>query len=261
MFLIKAVIVAGLGLIFGSFATALSYRLPRDISMVTRVHSQCPSCRHNLGLPDLIPLFSWLFLKGKCRHCGARIGVRYPLIELATLGLCMLFFSVYGLTPETVAVFALAPVLVSITDIDFGHQIIPDSLNMAIFLIGVAAFAVNALLAAHPASFFSAHIVPPLAGAALYGGFAWLLRWGAFAVLKREALGLGDVKFFAAAGFWLGLNVMAASLLMVISGGAGVVLAFLWKKRTGEAEVPFGPSLIVAFIVVLCLFPPHFISL
>ncbi len=261
MFYIKAVIAAGLGLIFGSFATALSHRLPREISMVTRVHSQCPSCHHNLGLPDLIPLFSWLFLKGKCRHCGARIGVRYPLIELATLGVCMLFFFVYGLTPQTIAVFALAPVLVSIIDIDFGHQIIPDSLNLAILLIGVAAFAVNAALAAHPVVFFSAHIVPPLAGALLYGGFAWLLRRGAFAVLKREALGLGDVKFFAAAGFWLGLNAMAASLLMVVSGGAGVVLALLWKKRTGEAEVPFGPSLIIAFIVVLCLFPPHFISL
>jgi leader peptidase (prepilin peptidase)/N-methyltransferase len=68
------------GLVLGSFATALAYRLPRELSMVTRVHSQCPSCAHNLGVPDLVPLFSWVFLRGRCRYCQAPIGLQYPLI-------------------------------------------------------------------------------------------------------------------------------------------------------------------------------------
>ena len=79
--------------------------------------------------------------------------------------------------------------------------------------------------------------------------------------MKREAMGLGDVKFFTVAGFWLGLNANAASTLMMVSGVSGIALALIWKKRTGEAEVPFGPSLIAAFIVVLCFFPAEFLGL
>ncbi len=247
-----------LGLVLGSFATALAYRLPRDLSMVTKVHSQCTSCGHNLGIPDLIPLFSWIFLKGKCRHCQAAIGTQYPLIELATLALCLLFYFVYGLKPQTAAIFILAPVLVSIIDIDLRYKIIPDSLNLAIFLTGVIALVINAAMAARPGSFLMEHGAPALGGTLCYGLGSLLLRQTAGAIMKREAMGLGDIKFFAAAGFWLGLNADAASVLMVVSGLSGIVLALSWKKRTGEAEVPFGPSLIIAFIAVLWFFPPEF---
>ncbi|MCB1538670.1 MAG: prepilin peptidase [Alphaproteobacteria bacterium] len=70
-----------LGLCLGSFATALVYRLPRGLNWTTE-RSRCPSCGHALGVPDLVPVFSWLFLRGRCRHCGTRIPARYPLIEL-----------------------------------------------------------------------------------------------------------------------------------------------------------------------------------
>lgn len=70
------------GLIIGSFATALVYRLPRGLDWVS-ARSRCPSCGHVLGVPDLVPVFSWLFLRGRCRHCGTKIPARYPLIELS----------------------------------------------------------------------------------------------------------------------------------------------------------------------------------
>ncbi len=254
MFFIEMAFVVFLGLALGSFATALSYRLPREISIVTRARSQCPSCGHVLESADLVPLFSWVFLRGKCRHCRAHIGMRYPLIELATLALCLLFFFVYGLSAQTIFVFALAPVLVAIIDIDLWHQIIPDSLNTAIAVIGIVVLAVNAGMAAHPVHFLMTRGIQACCGVLAYGGGAWLLRAAAGVILKREALGLGDVKFFAAAGFWLGLNAMEASFLMIVSGGAGVILALLWKKRGDAAEVPFGPSLVIAFIFVLCLY-------
>ena len=254
------IVVVFLGLMLGSFATALCYRLPRDLSMVTKTRSECPSCAHNLGISDLIPLFSWILLKGKCRYCRASIGMQYPLIELATLALCLLFYSVYGLKPETAAVFILAPVLVSIIDIDFRYKIIPDSLNLAIFLTGVAALGANAVVAAHPVDFIMGHGASALGGALLYGLGSWLLRQAGQIMLKREAMGLGDVKFFTAAGFWLGLNANAASTLMMVSGISGIALALIWKKRTGEAEVPFGPSLIIAFIGALWFFPPEFMG-
>jgi leader peptidase (prepilin peptidase)/N-methyltransferase len=256
----EIIVVVFLGLVLGSFATALCYRLPRDLSMVTKVHSQCPSCGHNLGVADLVPLFSWIFLKGKCRYCRAPIGVQYPLIELATLGLSLLFYSVYGLKPETATIFLLAPVLVSIIDIDLRYKIIPDSLNLAIFLIGVATLGINAVMAAQPVDFIMAQGAPALGGAVVYGLCSLLLRQTAQAILKREPMGLGDIKFFAAAGFWLGLNPNAAATLMFISGLTGIILALVWKKRTGEAEVPFGPSLIIAFIAALCFFSPPFMA-
>lgn len=241
------ILVALLGLVLGSFATALAHRLPLGISLSARARSQCPACGHRLGPLDLVPLFSWLFLRGKCRYCKTAIGARYPLIELATMGLCLLFYAVYGLSLATLPVYALAPVLVALTDIDFRHRILPDGLNLSILLIGLAALL---LTGASPAG--------PLAGAAAWGLGSLLLRQGAQALLKKEAMGLGDVKFFAAAGFWLGLNPEAAAVLMVVAGVSGTLMALGWKKATGEAESPFGPALIAAFIVVLCLFPPSF---
>jgi len=74
-------------------------------------------------------------------------------------------------------------------------------------------------------------------------------------------MGMGDVKFYAAAGFWLGLNIDAAILFMLVSGLSGVVFALAWKKRTGDAEAPFGPSLILAFIVALGFYAPGFVNL
>ncbi len=171
-----------LGLCLGSFATALSYRLPRGISMVSKAHSACPACRHDLGVRDLVPVFSWLFLKGRCRFCRAKIGPRYPLIEIATLILCLGFQAMYGFTPQAFALFALAPVLVSIIDIDLHHKIIPDSLNGAVLLLGMAALALGApdTAAAEKA----------LGGMAAYAAASWLLRFIFTKIKKREPMGL-----------------------------------------------------------------------
>lgn len=256
MDIFELVVAVFLGLVFGSFATALSYRLPRDISMITRGRSHCHACHHTLGVRDLVPLLSWMALRGRCRYCRAAIGWRYPLIELATLALCLVFYTVYGFQPETFLIFLLAPVLISIIDIDLHYKIIPDSLNLSILLTGVAAFGVNAFLDGDVLDTGA----EAAAGVMAYGLGSWALRNGMMWVMKREPMGLGDVKFFAAAGFWLGLDATMAAAFMMISGLSGIVLALLWKRRTGEAEFPFGPSLIVAFIVILCFYRPVFIG-
>ena len=249
-----------LGLTLGSFATALSYRLPRDLSIVTIKRSQCPFCHRNLGIVDLVPLFSWVFLRGKCRHCRTYIGWQYPLIELVTLGVCLLFYAIYGLRLETLLIFALAPVVVSIIDIDLRYKIIPDSLNLSILLTGVAVLCVNASLNGSFLTFFIEKGGEAFGGSLLYGLGAFLLRQVVMIAMKREPMGLGDVKFFAVAGFWMGISADAAALFMIVSGASGIILSPIWKKYTGEAEFPFGPSLIIAFIAVLWFFPSNFIS-
>jgi prepilin signal peptidase PulO-like enzyme (type II secretory pathway) len=250
-----------LGLVLGSFATALSYRIPRGLSIFSMLRSQCPACRKNLGVPDLVPLLSWMALRGRCRHCRAPIGWRYPLIELATLFLCLMFYSVYGMNSESLLIFLLAPLIVSILDIDLHYKIIPDSLNLSILLTGIAALFVNALISANSLDFLIDKGAEAVGASLIYGLGALLLRQGVMLVMKREPLGLGDVKFFAVAGFWLGLNMDAAALFMLVSGLSGIAFALAWKKRTGDAEVPFGPSLIVAFVTALYFYAPGFINL
>lgn len=250
---------AFIGLVLGSFATMLSYRLPLEGSVLSPRRSQCVSCRKSLGMSDLIPLFSWIFLGGKCRHCRARIGWRYPLIELATVALCLLFFSVYGLRLETFLIFLTAPVLVSIIDIDLHHKIIPDSLNLALLGIAAALLLLNASVHSGTLNFILDRGGAALAGFFIYGLGSLLLRQAVMMVMKREPMGLGDVKLYAVAGFWLGLNPDAASVFLLVSGFAGLGLTLLWKKCTGEVEAPFGPALVIAFIAALYFCPPGFL--
>ncbi len=101
-------IFAGLliGPVLGSFATMLSYRLPRRLSIVAPP-SSCPQCKARLGPRDLVPIFSWLFSKGRCRHCGAKISVRYPLIELAATAATLAAFIGLGFSWELLAALAL----------------------------------------------------------------------------------------------------------------------------------------------------------
>jgi leader peptidase (prepilin peptidase)/N-methyltransferase len=252
------VLTVFLGLCFGSFATALSYRLPRGLSMIKMARSACPSCGHALGVPDLVPVFSWLFLRGKCRHCKAAIGWRYPLIELATLALCLAFFYRFGFSPALLAVLCLAPLLVSIIDIDLHYKIIPDTLNVSMAGLALAGLVLAAPDAASPPDFIINAGETGLLGCAFYGGGSFALRQIAMWAMKREPMGLGDVKFFAVAGLWLGDSPDTLAYFLFVSGAAGVLFALYWQKIKKEKEFPFGPALMLAFIAIFLWQGPFF---
>lgn len=245
IFLIFSALV---GLCLGSYATALSYRIPRGISMIKKSRSACPACDHDLGIADLVPFFSWLFLRGRCRYCHAKIGFRYPLIEIATAFLCVAFHVFFGFTPATLAMFMAAPVLVAMIDIDLHYKIIPDSLNLALFVIGLVVLALTP----------DADWIDAAGGVVLYGFGSWALRFIFMHIMKREPMGLGDVKFFAAAGVWLGLSAEKLAIFLLLSGLSGVVLGLLWRWRTKNPEFPFGPALILSFIVVVFSYSESF---
>lgn len=247
-----------LGLCLGSFATALSWRLPRGIS-VSLERSKCPKCGRILGIADLVPVFSWLFMRGRCRACRAPIGWRYPVIEIATLALCLAFYLRFGFSVSTLLLFCLAPVIIAAADIDFAHMILPDGLNLSVLLLGVAVLTANAFLAGDPPEFILAHGETALGGVALYGLGSLALRQGGMAILGKEPLGWGDVKFFAASGFWLGTNPEVLAHFLILSGAAGVAIALLWRRFRKEAAFPFGPALLLAFVIMLIAEPPSFI--
>ena len=112
-------------MLLGSFASLVAYRLPRGETLATG-RSRCPQCGHTLGIADLVPVFSYLWSRGKCRHCQAAISARYPLIEIITALLFVLALAVAGPGLQAFALGLLAVGLVIMTAIDLEHQIIPD---------------------------------------------------------------------------------------------------------------------------------------
>lgn len=232
-----AVLAAGVfaqGLIFGSFASAMSWRIPRGQALVND-RSRCPACGHVLGPPDLVPLLSWLVLRGRCRHCRAAISWRYPLIELIT---ALLFTAVWALglpLAQTLLLDALALGVVILTVTDLEDYMIPDVVLLALLPVAVAwrwlgdGDWLDAGLGCAAAG---------LLGALLHYGSAWLRG--------EPGLGFGDVKLLALAGILLGLSGLTSFLL--IAGMAGVALGLLWRLAGLGPVFPFGPALAGAML-------------
>lgn len=237
--LILALIAAAFGLVFGSFITALSWRLPRGEDWV-KAPSHCPACNHRLGVRDLFPVFSWLLSKGHCRHCNISVSGRYPLIELTAALLTALPVWQFGLTPLAGWMAALGLLLLLLSVIDLEHGILPNNLNLLLGVLGLA----YAWQQQHAWLDIGLNL-----GIGLLLGLG--LKYGYMAIRKRDGLGLGDVKFLAAAGPWLWLDAWAPFLFL--SGFFGVILGLFWQKRFGPGTFPFGPALCLALYAVLML--------
>ncbi len=239
IFYVKAAL---LGLLLGSFASLIVYRWPRGEPVVTG-HSRCTNCGHDLGVTDLIPVVSYALSRGKCRYCKVAISARYPIIEIIMAILFLLALVAAGPGLRTIILCLLAVGLVIITFIDLEFQIIPDEASLALAGTGIA---YHALSDTRIDTFISA-------GAGALAGFAiaWLLRIAFQRMKGREALGFGDVKFFAVAGLWTGINGLAD--FMMISGLAGIVFAAAWRWRGGDAVFPFGPALAAGLYTVVLL--------
>lgn len=246
----EIIIVSYLGLLFGSFASALVYRIPRDIPWVWdkgqgASRSNCTSCGYKLKFLDLIPLLSWIFLKGKCRSCGAKISVFYPLIELTTLIGFLIVYLMVGLGLDALFIYMAVPFLVALLYIDLEHFILPNELVGLVALCGVGHIAAQYFLDSSEIDFIYHHLI----GAIVFAFISWILGFVMTRVLKKDALGFGDVKFFAAAGLWLGITQLPS--FMILSGALGILLALVWKTIKKEDVFPFGPALILSFFTLL----------
>lgn len=240
-----------LGLVFGSFATALTYRVPLGVSWIydrssRSTRSACPACGKALGVRDLIPVFSWIFLRGRCRSCGSAISPTYPAIELATLAGCIGVWFFWGLDLNALLMMLAVPFLVAMLAIDIKHLILPDQLVAIVAVLGALRALWGGVLLQDPMA-----TILYIASGATYAGLAWVLRGAMGAVLGREALGLGDVKFFGAAGLWLGLQGFAFFLLA--GGVLGIVFGLVWRAVRRDPVFPFGPALILGFYGVLIM--------
>lgn len=250
-----AVIILGVfGLAFGSFFNVLIYRLPRGISIV-RPGSHCPHCQAPIRWQDNIPLLSYILLLGRCRNCKGKISIQYPLVELFT---GLIFAGSYILarttgfsrirpsdvTPlHTAIVIIFLCVMLLIFVIDLQHQIIPDELNIVLFILGL----ISAILL-KPS--FSPSWQSSLIGMFILSGFFFL-----FAVLIG-GFGIGDVKAALGIGLFFGwqLTIVLALISFIIGGifaiFLGAYLLFKGKYRPRTA-IPFGPYLALASVITI----------
>lgn len=230
------------GACMGSFVAAMAWRLPRSISVWGR--STCVDCGHVLGVADLVPFLSWLWSRGRCRYCGVAVSRRYPLVEMTSAlfwAMCASLFP-HPLEAASVALLGSSLLYLSLVDIDWYY--LPDGGVLLVAALGMA----RLYYVADPWLHFI--------GAALMGGGALSVRFAVSRLLGREALGLGDVKLMTASALWLGVDGLSDFLFL--SGVVGIVQHWL-ARRMGKAlearELPFGPALSLAVVILIVLAP------
>jgi leader peptidase (prepilin peptidase)/N-methyltransferase len=233
-----AIVLAAVGgLLVGSFLNVVAWRLPRGESLVSP-RSRCPSCEAPIRPYDNVPVLSWLALRARCRHCGARISARYPLVELSTALLYVAVVVGRDGTHDIVLGLILVTVLVPVALIDLEYRLIPNRITLP---AAVAAIVAGAIL---DPGFVPEQVIAGAAG----GGFFLLA-----ALAYPRGMGMGDVKLAGVLGLYLGRAVASAILIALVAGivvGIGVIAA-KGAKEGRRTAVPFGPFLALGGVVAL----------
>jgi leader peptidase (prepilin peptidase)/N-methyltransferase len=260
LFLFGAALV---GLMVGSFLNVVIHRLPKMMDAEWRAQcaelrgetvpdtgrynlwtprSQCPACKTQLRAIDNVPVLSWLVLRGKCAHCGARISARYPIVELLTGALSAVVAWHLGWGWAGALAVAFTWTLIALTFIDADTTLLPDSLTLPLLWAGLLANVWGTFA--------------PLQDAVLGAAGGYLALWSIFWLFKlvtgKEGMGYGDFKLLAALGAWMGWKMLLPIILIssVVGAIVGIVLIAL-ARRGREIPIPFGPYLAAAGFIAL----------
>lgn len=242
-------LAAILGLAVGSFLNVVAHRVPAGHSVI-RPPSACPQCDKPIRVRDNIPVLSWLILRGKCRDCGERISVRYPIVEVGTAAL-------FGLTAGYVGAewalpaylwFAGVATVLILTDLD--HKRIPDRILFPGVVVGLVLLALGSAADGELFAF----------GRGVLGALGYFVLLWALAEVFRGGLGFGDVKL----AFLLGLFTayvswatwVAGVFLAFFTGGVVAVLLLATRRRGRKDAIAFGPSLIAGALVAVAVGQP-----
>ena len=252
-----------LGLVVGSFLNVVILRLPRMMEQAWQREccelldqptpkapqvnlaypaSHCPDCKATIRPLHNIPVVSWLFLRAKCANCGARISVRYPLVELCTGILSGLAAWHFGFGYEALSALILIWVLIALTGIDIDTQLLPDSLTLPLLWLGLV---INLFA-----------VWTPLPSAVIGAVFGYGILWGVYWLFKlftgKEGMGYGDFKLLGALGAWFGWQAIPLMILVSSLVGAVLGIAMLLAKNQGrDTPMPFGPYLAGAGLIML----------
>ena len=230
-----------LGAVFGSFYNVVGYRVPKGESLLYP-SSHCTKCNHKLGPLELIPILSYLFLGGKCKKCKDKISWFYPIFEFSSGVLFALSYVAYGFSLECLLSIVFISMLLIIIISDYQTMIIPDSvlivfsimiLIIKFFIVGIGGVGISLLQA--------------------IGSFAFMLLLKLFGdfLFKKESMGGGDIKLLAVFGLMFGFPMSMISVFIAAVIGLPISLIILKKNTTHE--IPFGPFLAVAAILIVLL--------
>ena len=225
------------GLLIGSFINVCIYRLPKREN-ITTTRSHCMSCGNVIKWYDLVPIFSYILLKGKCRFCGAKLSIQYPIIELLNGVLYCFIFAVAGMTIKSVLIMALTSALIVIAVIDWRTYEIPFGLNVFIAVIGLIDIVIKLINRDFTG------VIDNLIGAVCVSGFLLVL----YLATKGRGIGGGDIKLMAAAGLLIGWKSIIFSF--IIGCVLGSVIHVLRMKLSGQDHVlAFGPYLATGIFI------------
>ncbi|OIP71519.1 prepilin peptidase [Candidatus Atribacteria bacterium CG2_30_33_13] len=230
-----------LGLIVGSFCNVCIYRIPKNESIIYPA-SHCPKCRTTIKPVDNIPLLSYILLKGRCRNCGSKISIQYPVVELLTGMIYLIIYLIYGLSIQSLIYIILSSALIIIAFIDLNEQIVPD-------VISLPGIGVGLIL-----SFFVPYLsfINSALGVVVGGGIILIIALVGSMIFKKEAMGGGDVKLAAMIGAFLGWRYTIISLFLGFFLGALVgIFLVLSKIKSKEDMVPFGPFIALGSLITL----------
>ena len=256
-------LAAGFGLLVGSFLNVVILRLPkrlewqwnrdaREILELPEIYdppppgivverSHCPHCKHQLSWYENIPVFSYLFLRGRCRSCKAPISPQYPLVEALTMLVTLACVWRFGFGWQGFGAIVFSTFLIAMSGIDFRTKLLPDQLTLPLMWLGLVASSDNLYFSTKPA----------LLGAMAGYLSLWSVWWVFKQLTGKEGMGHGDFKLLAAIGAWVGLKGVLPTILL--SSLVGAIIGSIWLTARGRDKatpIPFGPYLAVAGWIV-----------
>jgi len=222
------------GLVIGSFLNVVVYRVPRNQSII-KPPSHCPVCNAKLKWYDMVPVLSYILLKGRCRYCGAKISLKYPFVELLTGITFLLIFQKFNWSIQFLKWIIFTGLLISVGLIDLLNGVVPDVIVVPGLVIGLIFSIFGG----------SGSILQSIYGLGIIGGFFLIVI-----ILSRGGMGWGDLTFGMMIGSFLGLELSLLTLLIAFVSGAIVgLIALAVKKKSRKDPIPFGPFLSFAAFV------------
>ncbi len=235
------IIIFILGTIIGSFLNVCIYRIPREESIVFP-SSHCTSCNTSLKWYELIPILSYVFQKGKCRYCGEGISPQYPLIEILNGLLYLVVFHYFGCNLNFIFYGIVFSILIVISVIDFKFQIIPNSLNIFLIIIGII----------YKGLYFTLYGILPDILNSIIGLIIPSIIFLIIAIVSKGGIGGGDIKLIGVLGFILGFKLSILNVFLSFILGAIISIFLLLFKIKGKKDaIPFGPFICLAFMITV----------
>lgn len=248
--IIVLVLTIIIGLIVGSFLNVVIYRFQTKLSIIAPA-SHCPKCKKPIAWYDNIPVFSYLMLRGKCRHCHEVISPRHLMVELLNSALWVIAFYYFRVTPLFFLSIVVVSILLVITMIDLDQMIIPDYLNMGLLIIGI----ISLIIPANFNGLIKITIYDQLIGLGV-GVILLAIVYLIEKIFKKEVIGGGDIKLIGAMGLLLGWQLVLFGIVFGSLIGSVIELPLrLIKIKKRDDLIPFGPYLVIGFLTSMFVGP------